>query len=77
MFGSSAIQFVGALKRQTGRSKTPSTVVITPKSRFWYQKKLTMALHDTEKLDDDLGGWSDEHLTLAATLGIDDVVLQR
>ena len=35
-----------------------------------------MTLHDTEELDDDLRRGADEHLALAATLGIDDVVLR-
>jgi len=35
---------------------------------------LTMTLHDAQKLDDDLGGRADEHLALATTFGIDDVV---
>lgn len=36
-----------------------------------------MALHHAEELDDDLRGGSDEHLALASSLGIDNVVLQR
>lgn len=35
---------------------------------------LTVALHNAQELDNDLGGRADEHLALAATLGIDDVV---
>lgn len=35
---------------------------------------LTVTLHDAQELDDDLRGRADEHLALAATLGIDDVV---
>jgi hypothetical protein len=44
---------------------------VQPKST---ENILTMALHDAQELDDDLGGRADEHLALAATLGIDDVV---
>ena len=33
-----------------------------------------MTLHDAQKLNDDLGGRADEHLTFATTFGIDDVV---
>lgn len=33
-----------------------------------------MALHDGKELDDDLGRRADEHLALAAALGIDNVV---
>ena len=36
-----------------------------------------MTLHDTEELDDDLRRGADEHLALAATLGIDNVVLRE
>ena len=36
-----------------------------------------MALHDAQELDDDLRRGADEHLALAATLGIDDVVLRK
>ena len=36
---------------------------------------LTMALHDTEELDDDLRGRADENLALATALSVDDVVL--
>lgn len=35
-----------------------------------------MTLHDTQELDNDLGGRTDEHLTLASALGIDNVVLR-
>ena len=35
-----------------------------------------MALHDAQELDDDLRRGADEHLALAATLGIDNVVLR-
>ena len=35
---------------------------------------LTMSLHDTEELDDDLGWRSYEHLTLSTTFGVDNVV---
>ena len=33
-----------------------------------------MALHDAQELDNDLRGRADEHLALAAALGVDDVV---
>ena len=33
-----------------------------------------MTLHDTEELDDDLRRGADEHLALAAALGVDNVV---
>lgn len=33
-----------------------------------------MALHDTEELDDDLGGRTDENLALATALSVDNVV---
>ena len=36
----------------------------------------TMALHDTEELDDDLGRGADEDLALAAALSVDNVVLR-
>ena len=36
-----------------------------------------MALHHAKELDDDLRGRADEHLTLAPSLSIDNVVLQR
>lgn len=36
--------------------------------------RLTMALHDTEELDDDFRRWADKDLALAAALSIDDVV---
>lgn len=39
------------------------------------REELTMALHDTQEFYDDLGRGPDEHLALAATLGIDNVVL--
>jgi len=35
---------------------------------------LTMTLHDAQKLKDDLGGRANEHLALATTFGIDNVV---
>lgn len=35
---------------------------------------LTVALHDAQELDNDLGGGSDKDLALAPALGIDDVV---
>ena len=38
-------------------------------------RALTMTLHDTEELDDDLRRGADEHLALAAALSIHDVVL--
>lgn len=41
------------------------------------ERARTMALHNTQELDDDLRGRADEHLALAATLGVDDVVLHR
>ena len=34
-----------------------------------------MSLHDTQKLDDDLGGGADQNLPLAPPFSIDDVVL--
>lgn len=34
--------------------------------------RLTVALHDLEELDDDLGGWSDHDLALAGLLGVVD-----
>ena len=34
-----------------------------------------MTLHDTEELDDDLRGRTNEDLALATALGVDDVVL--
>ena len=37
---------------------------------------LTMALHNAQELDDDLGRRADEHLALAAALGVDNVVLR-
>jgi len=33
-----------------------------------------MLLHNTQNLDDDLGSGSDEHLTLASSFGVDNVV---
>lgn len=36
-----------------------------------------MLLHDGEDLDNDLGGRSDEDLSLSSSLGVDDVVLQN
>ena len=51
------------------------------KKRWWHNKehrirrRLTMTLHDTEELDDDLGRGPDEDLTLAAALSVDNVVL--
>lgn len=35
---------------------------------------VTLLLHDTEELDDDLGGWADEDLTLSGLLGVVDGV---
>ena len=40
-----------------------------------FKGTLTMTLHDTEELDDDLRRRTDEDLTLAATLSVDNVVL--
>ena len=34
----------------------------------------TVLLHDTEELDDDLGGRADEHLSLSGLLGVVDGV---
>ena len=31
-----------------------------------------MLLHDTEELDDDLGGWSNKNLSLSGLLGVVD-----
>jgi hypothetical protein len=39
-------------------------------------RSLTVLLHHTEGLDDDLGGGADEHLALSTALGVDDVVLR-
>lgn len=36
------------------------------------QSKLTVLLHDSEELDNDLGAWADQDLTLAALLGVVD-----
>ena len=36
---------------------------------------LTMTLHDTEELDDDFRGRTDENLALATALSVDNVVL--
>ena len=36
--------------------------------------KRTVLLHDAQNLDDDLGSRSDEHLTLASSFGVDNVV---
>ena len=36
----------------------------------------TMALHDSEELDNDLRRRTDENLALATALGVDDVVLE-
>ena len=33
---------------------------------------LTMLLHDSEELDDDLGAWADQNLALAGLLGVVD-----
>lgn len=33
-----------------------------------------MLLHDTEELDDNLGAWADENLTLSGLLGVVDGV---
>lgn len=38
------------------------------------RRMLTVSLHDTQELDDDLGGGADKHLALAAALGVDNVV---
>ena len=38
---------------------------------------LTMTLHDSKELDDDLRGRTDEDLALATALGVDNVVLPR
>lgn len=35
------------------------------------QNMLTMTLHDRQEFDDDLGGRSDEHLSLSTLLRID------
>jgi len=35
---------------------------------------VTVLLHDTEELDDDLGAWADENLTLSGLLGVVDGV---
>lgn len=56
-------------------------VVITPnagtkKNEINATTELTMALHHAEELDNDLRRRANEHLALAATLGIDNVVLQ-
>ena len=50
------------------------------KKRWWHNKeyrirrRLTMTLHDTEELDDDLGARSDHDLALSGLLGIVDRV---
>lgn len=47
-------------------------------SKFWegeeesIAKQLTMLLHDLEELDDDLGGRSDQDLSLTSLLGVGD-----
>jgi hypothetical protein len=41
----------------------------------WVGSMLTMSLHDTQELHDDLRARSDEDLTFPSSLGIDDVVL--
>ena len=41
----------------------------------WGQGRLTVLLHDSEDLDDDLGRRSDHDLSLSSSLGVDDVVL--
>jgi len=38
------------------------------------QTQRTVALHDAEELDDDLGGWADHDLALAGLLGVVDGV---
>lgn len=38
------------------------------------QWRRTVLLHDREELDDGLGAWADEHLTLSALLGVVDCV---
>ena len=38
------------------------------------REKLTVLLHDGEELDHDLGGRADEHLALAALLGVEHVL---
>lgn len=40
------------------------------------ENQLTVLLHNGEDLDNDLGGRSDEDLSLSSSLGVDDVVLQ-
>lgn len=40
------------------------------------ENKLTVLLHNGEDLDDNLGGRSDEDLSLSSSLGVDDVVLR-
>lgn len=43
---------------------------------MWVSKiRPTVLLHDRKGLDDDLGGRSDQNLTLSTALGVDDVVL--
>jgi hypothetical protein len=43
----------------------------------WMKNRtLTVLLHNGEHLDNDLGARADKHLTLSATLGVDNVVLK-
>jgi hypothetical protein len=35
-----------------------------------WRKQLTVLLHDLQELDDNLGGWSDQDLTLSTLLSV-------
>ena len=64
----------GSLKTNDGY-RPQSQVVITPgMKRGRGADGLTMALHDAEELDDDLGGRSDQDLALAGLLGVVDAL---
>jgi len=53
-------------------SPLPTVVIARRKNN---SSVLTVSLHDTQKLDDDLGGGADQDLALAPPFSINDVVL--
>ena len=57
----------------TGGTPSPTVVIVRRKEKSG--SGLTMSLHNTQKLDDDLGRGADQDLSLSASLGVDDVVL--
>jgi hypothetical protein len=64
----------GYLKGKSRGAFESHCLVINPGRKRNSEPKLrhTVLLHNTEELDDDLGGWPDQDLALASLLGIVD-----